>query len=368
MFSFGLALLVSLLVSLGVLRAVRWHARYTLDHIGDEARKLHAHAVPRIGGLGVFIAVTLGAAGIWVKDRNVGAQALLLIACSSIAFLGGLTEDLTRRVAPRWRMVLMAATCVLGWWLLDVRIVRIDIPAIDTLFAFQPFAIGLTLLALLTITNAINLIDGLNGLAGVVCAVMFAGLGLVGLKVGDSFVVSCSLLMAGSICGFLFWNYPHGRIFLGDGGAYFLGFMLGAMSILLVARNAQVSAWFPVLLLAYPLFEVAFSIWRRKFVKGAHPGMPDAAHLHHLIYRRVVRWAIGTTVPERRTWRNAMTSPYLWVLSSLAVGPAVVFYDNGPMLMGFSVLFVASYLWLYARIVHMRVPRWLVLKDKRRDD
>lgn len=364
MFSFTLALAVSLLVSLVVLRLVRWHARYTIDPRTSEARKLHASAVPRIGGVGVYLAVLIGAIGIWLKDPGNGAHILVLVGCAFPAFAGGLAEDLTKRVSPALRIVWMIASYALAWWGMRLAVTRVDVPGIDPYFSIEAVAACVSLFALLTITNAVNLIDGLNGLAGVVCAVMFAGLGLVAVKVGDAFVVSCSLLMAGAICGFLFWNYPNGRIFLGDGGAYFLGFTVGALSIALVQRNAHVSAWFPVLLLAYPLLEVAFSVWRRKFVKGAHVGMPDAAHLHHLIYRRVVRWAVGTSNRERRTWRNAMTSPYLWLLSSMAVAPAVVFYDNGVVLVAFVALFVITYVWLYARIVRLRVPRWMILRRR----
>jgi hypothetical protein len=169
---------------------------------------------------------------------------------------------------------------------------------------------------------------------------------------------------AGSVAGFQFWNYPRGHLFLGDGGAYFLGFILGALSILLVARNAQVSAWFPVLLLAYPLLEVAFSIWRRRVRRGEASGMPDAAHLHHLVYRRVVRWAVGSEEHESKQQRNAFASPYLWVLSSLAIVPAVIFHEQGVVLGGFLFLFVVSYVWLYARIARLKVPRWLILRSR----
>ena len=76
---------------------------------------------------------------------------------------------------------------------------------------------------------------------------------------------------------------------MGDGGAYLIGFTLGALCIALVQRNAEVSAWFAVLLLVYPLTEVGFSVWRRRVAKGKPIGIPDAAHLHHLIYRLHMR-------------------------------------------------------------------------------
>ncbi|HEU0199002.1 MAG TPA: glycosyl transferase, partial [Burkholderiaceae bacterium] len=172
-------------------------------------------------------------------------------------------------------------------------------------------------------------------------------------------VLSSSLMLAGAIAGFLVWNYPFGRIFLGDGGAYFLGFMLGALAILLVVRNPVVSAWFPLLLLAYPLVEVAFSIYRRMVMRGRHPGLPDAVHLHQLLYKRLVRWAHGGQGEHRKLRGNALTAPYLWVLSSLAVVPAALFFEHTAVLAPLFVLFVATYLWLYFRIVRLRAPQWL---------
>jgi UDP-N-acetylmuramyl pentapeptide phosphotransferase/UDP-N-acetylglucosamine-1-phosphate transferase len=365
MASFGVALLVSLLVSLGILRLAYLAKGLGMDRDIHDRRRLHGSPVPRIGGLAVFAAALIGAVLIWLRSPATGGPILTLVICALPSFAGGFFEDLTGGVRPRLRIVLMLVSTLLALLLLNLQIPRVDVPMLDALLRVGWIGFALTAFALLTITNGINLIDGLNGLAGMVCLSMFGGLAMVGYHVGDAFIVSASLLMAGSVAGFQFWNYPRGHLFLGDGGAYLLGFMLGALSILLVARNPSVSAWFPPLLLAYPLLEVAFSIWRRRVLRGQASGMPDAAHLHHLIYRRVVRWAVGSTRPQSKQQRNAFASPYLWVLSSLAVVPAVVFNDDGPVLVGFLALFVISYVWLYIRIVRMRVPRWLIIRHKR---
>lgn len=361
MFSFGVAVFVSLIVSLMILRYASLHRRFSLDDDLDGAQKIHARAVPRIGGIAVCIAAWIGAMVIYARDRHTGAGILLALTSAAPAFIGGVAEDLTKRVSPRWRMLMMAISCAFAYWLIRLVIPRVDIGWIDPWLASPYVALPLTLLALLTITNAVNIIDGLNGLAGVTASIMFAGIAVVAFRVGDATILSASLLMAGAILGFLFWNYPRGHIFLGDGGAYFIGFMLGAMSILVVARNPGVSAWFPLLLLAYPLVEVAFSVYRRRVLKGTSPGLPDAAHLHQLIYKRVVRWAVGASEPGLKTRRNALTAPYLWILSSLAVAPAVMFYDRTALLAAGFVLFFASYVWLYFRIVRMKVPRWMIV-------
>jgi UDP-N-acetylmuramyl pentapeptide phosphotransferase/UDP-N-acetylglucosamine-1-phosphate transferase len=366
-YSFGISLLVSLCISLLIVRWAQGNGQaFLLDHDLDGVQKMHDTPVPRVGGVAIFLAALVGAGLIWLRDAWNGAAILWLIACSLPAFLGGVIEDVTKRVRPRWRMACMAVSCFLAFWLLSLAIPRTEIVALDSiLVAWRPVALGLTLFALLTITNAVNLIDGFNGLAGVVTTLIFGALGWVAYQVGDSLVLSASLMLAGSIVGFLYWNYPHGRIFLGDGGAYFLGFMVGALAISLVQRNPVVSAWFPVLLLAYPLVEVAFSIYRRKILRGTAPGQPDAAHLHQLIFKRVVGRASGKRADDAPALRNALTSPYLWALSLLAIGPAALCYDRTPILIGLFCVFCVSYVWLYRRIATLRVPRWL-LKLRRR--
>jgi UDP-N-acetylmuramyl pentapeptide phosphotransferase/UDP-N-acetylglucosamine-1-phosphate transferase len=193
---------------------------------------------------------------------------------------------------------------------------------------------------------------------------MLVSLAYVAWQVGDMFVLVSALTVAGATAGFLVWNYPVGLIFLGDGGAYFIGFMLGELALLLVMRNPQVSTWYAALLLIYPAFETIFSAYRRMFVRGKSPTVPDGIHLHSLIFRRIVRWTVGHKEARALMKRNARTSPYLWLFSLTAVIPATVFWRNTAVLIFFCLLFVISYVWLYARIVRFKSPRWLIWHKK----
>jgi UDP-N-acetylmuramyl pentapeptide phosphotransferase/UDP-N-acetylglucosamine-1-phosphate transferase len=169
----------------------------------------------------------------------------------------------------------------------------------------------------------------------------------------------------GAVFGFFVWNYPLGLVFLGDGGAYFLGFWVAVLGILLVQRNEVVSPMFPLLLCAYPMFETLFSMYRRKVVRGRPVGLPDATHLHSLIYRRLMRWAIGRQDAANLLRRNSMTSPYLWLICSMSAVPAVLSWDNTEVLGGFIVAFCLLYLTLYRAIVRFRTPRMLVRTEGR---
>jgi UDP-N-acetylmuramyl pentapeptide phosphotransferase/UDP-N-acetylglucosamine-1-phosphate transferase len=240
-------------------------------------------------------------------------------------------------------------------------VVRLDVPVLDAVIAVPVVSVLFTCLLVAGITNAFNIIDGFNGLAGGVAAIILLGIAYVAFKVGDIPVLAAALTAVGAITGFMVLNFPRGLVYLGDGGAYLLGFWIGVLLVLLVGRNPEVSAWFPVLLCSYPVCELLFSIYRRAIVRRAHPGLPDVAHLHHLIYKRLVRWLVGNNLPSPRTQRNALTAPYLWIITSIGVAPAVVFWQATAVLQIGCALFAVAYIYSYARIVKFRAPRWWVL-------
>jgi UDP-N-acetylmuramyl pentapeptide phosphotransferase/UDP-N-acetylglucosamine-1-phosphate transferase len=254
------------------------------------------------------------------------------------------------------------SAALLGVFLLDARLSRLDLDFMTIHLPWLWLSVPITVLAVAGIANAVNIIDGFNGLAAVVVITMLISLGYVALQVGDTFILVTALMVAGATAGFLIWNYPVGLIFLGDGGAYFIGFMLGELALLLVMRNPQVSTWYAALLLIYPAFETLFSAYRRIFVRGQSPAIPDGIHLHSLIFRRIVQWAVGRKEARALMRRNSMTSPYLWMFSLMAVIPATIFWRHTVFLVVFLFLFVVTYIWLYARIVRFKSPRWMILR------
>jgi UDP-N-acetylmuramyl pentapeptide phosphotransferase/UDP-N-acetylglucosamine-1-phosphate transferase len=360
----SIAFIASSAFTLWILRFGRWHAPYTSDTDVTGVQKYHARPVPRVGGVSLLFAmlVVCGIAG-W-REPYLIRPLLLILLCSLPAFLGGLAEDVTKRIPAIVRLVLAMLAGALAYYLLDAAVVRLDIPGADWLLKFSVVSLVVTMIAVGGAANAINIIDGYNGLAAVVSMMILAGFAYVSYYLGDRLLVVISVGMIGAIGGFLLWNYPRGLIFLGDGGAYFIGFIIGELSVLLLYRHPQVSTWFPLLLCIYPVFETLFSIYRKKWLRGRSPGMPDGVHLHMLIYKRLVRWAVGSNEARHKVQRNAMTSPYLWALSSLAVIPAVLFWQYEYVLMAFVGVFTLTYLSLYRTLVRFTTPRWLVLKKE----
>ena len=358
------AFLTSLVVTLLVVRYSHLHAQFTADSDLTGVQKFHTRPVPRVGGVALLVALLVIWGLLWFTEREQFKEFGLLIVASLLAFAGGLAEDLTKKVRASVRLVLAMLAGGVGYYLLDGAITRIDIIGLDWLLQFGVFSLIFTMFAVGGAANAVNIIDGYNSLAAFVSATIFAGFAYVSFYLGDRLLLVSSVAMLGAIGGFFVWNYPKGLIFLGDGGAYLIGFMIGEISVLMLARHPIVSAWFPLLICVYPVFETLFSIYRKRLLRGGSPGMPDGVHLHMLVYRRLVRWAVGSRDEKRQVQRNAMTSPYLWLLSSLAVIPAVLFWQQQTVLMIFVFLFAVTYVSLYRAVVRFETPRWLVLTKR----
>jgi UDP-GlcNAc:undecaprenyl-phosphate GlcNAc-1-phosphate transferase len=359
---FGTAFLATALL-------VRYGRGHTHRYGSAVPQRFHAGHVPRIGGIGMLAGCTagwgwivgsqwFGAAPAPESPSDVGTVAgLWVIACVAVA--AGALEDLTQRLPAANRLLLTVVAALLAVWLLNLSVPRLSLPLLDGLWSAVPWlGIVLAVLAVSGLPHAFNLIDGYNGLAGTVALVCCFALAYVALQVGDRHLAAVVLVVAGSSAGFLVWNYPRGLIFAGDGGAYLWGIAIAIASVMLVMRHAQVSAWFPILLLAYPVWETMFSIYR-KAVRGQSPGVADALHIHQLIYRRIVRGVFDDDEARRMLMRNNRTSPYLWGFAFLTVAPAVMFWNNTAVLIGFTAFFVVAYVWAYISIVRFKVPNWL---------
>ena len=363
MFSFFISFSLSALLTLLVIKHARFHgAALDNDFIG--VQKVHSDPVARIGGLPIFISMLISACVSQRLHPHMSPPLLTLVLCGACAFVGGIVEDHTGKVSPSRRLCLTMLAALMAFYLAGAGIERVDLPFGTWRIGALWLSLPLTVVAVAGIANAINIIDGFNGLASMVTICMLLSLAYVALQVDDMFILITALMVAGATAGFLIWNYPVGLIFLGDGGAYFIGFMLGQLALLLVMRNPAVSTWYAALLLIYPAFETLFSVYRRMFLRGKSPAMPDGIHLHSLIFRRIVQWTIGRKEARALMKRNSLTSPYLWLLSLMAVIPATLFWKQTGLLIFFCLLFVVSYVWLYGRIVRFKSPRWLILRKK----
>lgn len=352
-----IAFLVSAFVTLLLLRFRDLHLHHTADHDLEGVQKFHDQPVPRIGGAGVLIGLTCAMLVNFTQQLDTDYFGLWLVLAAIPAFAGGLIEDITKRVSVKNRLLATGLSAVLAGVFLNGWLSRIQIPGLDTLLGISLFSMAFTAFAVAGVANAFNIIDGYNGLSSMVTIIILLGMAYVAEQVGDRQIMITALASAAATAGFWVWNYPLGLIFLGDGGAYLIGFLVAELSVLLVARNPSVSPWFPVLLAFYPIFETLFTIFRRVFIHKTNPGLPDAFHLHQLVYGKVVCWAMGddsSEKPDNKTKHNSRTSPFLWMTASLAVIPAMLFYQDTQLLQIFALLFALMYVFFY-RILMMQM-------------
>jgi UDP-N-acetylmuramyl pentapeptide phosphotransferase/UDP-N-acetylglucosamine-1-phosphate transferase len=350
--------LLSFAVSLGVgyltLRFEHLHGHLTGDIASAGSHKVHRRSVTRIGGLSVFAGWFAGlvASGVSAK-LPLGVAALWLVSLAP-AFIGGFAEDLTKRVVPAMRLVACFIAAGLAYFLLGASVSRIDVAPADALLAFAPLAFVFTCIAVGGVAHAINIIDGLNGLASGVCLIALLALGYVSYQVGDSELVLLCGVGTGAVIGFRVWNYPSGRIFCGDGGAYFLGALVAIVSALLVRRHVEVSAWFPLLLVLYPVWETLFSAYRRRILRGRPASAADKLHMHTLFYKRVKQ---PTHDGKARTRRNSDASVSMVLFACGSALPAVLWWQDGTYLVAAAFAYILLYLVIYRRLVRFGARR-----------
>ncbi len=286
-------------------------------------RHVHKKSIPRLGGVAICIgfcatiaALYLGDAGATDAFRNVRSRMLGLFAGGVAMCLVGVVDD-TRGIRAVHKLLLQIVVAIFAF-ACGFRILGVHLPLIGDIDTAS-MSLPLTVLWIVGIINAINLIDGLDGLAAGV--VFFAALTnlVVAHLTGDVLVQLVSGAVAGSVLGFLFYNFNPARVFMGDSGSYFLGYVLGTMSLAGGAQKAStaVSLLVPVMALGVPIFDTLFAMVRR--VLERRPVFsPDRGHIHHrlldmgLTHRRAVMVIYGVCafftftaigVALERTWQ-----------------------------------------------------------------
>jgi len=360
-----LALLVSLAACSINIFTERWHGRYSFDLDVKGVQKVHTNVVPRTGGIAMLcgvLAVPLFAkfdyfpSVIQAETRTVIFK--LLIAAIP-AFMAGIIEDLTKRVSVRTRLCSIFVSAVLAAWLLGAYLPRLDIWGLDGMLTIIPVSLAITAFAVVGVTNSINIVDGFNGVAGATIVIVLAGAGYLSWNAGDALVAQLALAGIGATLGFLLLNYPTGRLFMGDGGAYFMGFWAAEVAVLTIVRNPAINAWQILAIYAYPVIEVLFSIYRRKILRNALVGAPDRLHLHSLFYRRITCHRINV---KKYPWiRNAGVAWFVTAWLASAAIAAVAIGNTVAAAVSLVLFQMLMYVAVYMRLVRGNWGRCLNL-------
>ena len=305
-------------------------------------QKFHHQPTPHIGGVAVFLSFCIG----YFLLPDLQEILLPLLLVSAPVFIIGLIEDLSAKVSPLWRLIFIFISLSVSFFYFDIGISSLGFAWTDNLLSYPLIGLAFTLLVVGGAVNALNVIDGYNGLMSGYAMLASLAMAFVAYQLGDSLILQLNFLLIVAILGFFLLNFPLGKLFMGDGGAYFIGFMFSMIGLVFVSRHDTLSNWFVLALLMYPMYELLFSIYRRKVIHGTLASEPDDQHLHTLIHRLVV---VNNSQGDK-TMNNSKTSPFLWALSLVSIIPALFWYDNKLALIGWACVFMASYTIIYRRI------------------
>ncbi len=254
------------------------------NHLIDvpNERKIHHGQISRLGGIAIWVSVMLTFLFLVLLSYYPKGQGLsAIIVGGSLMFLMGLVDDVYCLGAKFKLFIQIAiATIVI---LLGVHIQTIYNPITNTLVDLGVFSYPVTLLWIVGITNAINFIDGIDGLAGSIVSISALAIGLISLVFAPACPINAliAFILMGAMCAFLTFNYNPAKIFMGDSGALYAGFLLATLSITgIIKISTGIAMYLPILILAVPLMDVAYSSLRR-IMKGSSPFIADSEHIHH---------------------------------------------------------------------------------------
>ena len=350
--------LISFFISCALIKYATHTGKMIDSASSTKPQKMHFGDIPRVGGVGVFVAFCAGIVALVVLGK-IEAKFLALLIPAILIFTSGILEDFNRPLTPKTRLFLQTLgviSAIIAFPNCVITDIGVEL--------YYDFAVFFTLFCIVGVVNALNIIDGFNALAGGYALFVLISIALVSAFVGNFAVCYIALVAIGAILGFLVLNFPNAKIFLGDGGAYLVGFIIAFLLVILTQDSAKlpsdsadivqrvetlnaplpkstfVSAYFGLCVMIYPVFEVLFSIWRRKRRK-LQAMQPDKLHLHSLIFKRITR-------------SNPKTTIFLLIFSAPFIIVPVFFYDNALVLIALCAIFVALYLNLYKRIVRFK--------------
>jgi len=274
-FFFG-GLMVSALITWWIVRCKR---RWGNDQ-PDGVRKLHEAPVPRIGGIGVFAAFVLGVALLgWFAGFQFVKDWWPVWLCNLLMFGVGFLDDL-RPMGARVKLFGQIGVAVVAFSL-GLSIDKFSAFTGDGTFYLGTLSIVVTMIWLVAIPNVVNLIDGMDGLASGLGMFLCLTLAFVGYMAGLGGVALISLAVGGALLGFLIFNLPPAKVFLGDGGAYFIGFFIASVSMATSNKGAIIASMLVVVIaLGLPILDTLFAILRRG-ITGVPVFRGDAEHIHH---------------------------------------------------------------------------------------
>ena len=243
-----------------------------------DPRKVHTRLMPRMGGLAIFVGYTAATAWMMASFRE---STVIMLGALIIVATGVLDDRFGLRPWVKLVGQILSATVVVTLGM-QAQFIHLPFSGTGAILEFGWLTIPLTIFWLVGVMNAVNLIDGLDGLAAGVTAIAATTMLILALGLGNLPVALMAAALIGSLIAFLFFNFHPAKIFMGDTGSLFLGYMMGVLSLLGFKQVAFTSFVVPLLILAVPLSDTTFAILRR-LLSGRSIAQPDKRHLHHAL-------------------------------------------------------------------------------------
>lgn len=327
----------------------------------EGVQKFHVNPTSRLGGVAIFLGLAASGTAVYEVKEFFHYSFWFLLAAIPV-WLAGLTEDLTRRVGPTLRLVMAMLSAALLFGTLGVSVDRTDVWPIDLVLSIPGAPLCVTLLVVAGFTHSMNIVDGFHGLACGLAIIALSGLAFMAYKLGDTLLLQNCLTCLAVVSGFFVFNWPKGAIFLGDAGAYLIGFWVVELGILLSIRNPQISPMAPVVVGLLPLIETLFSMYRRNVIRNHPVNQPDALHLHTLVYRRILFNPSVKYTANQLNAVNAKVALFFWLPASIFAVLACIFAESTKVQLLLILIYLIMYNWLYLRLVRFKVPDFILFR------
>ena len=323
-FNISLVFTVALLTNLAIIVWFGYYrSKFTKRNDTKAVQASHVTPVARIGGLSIMLALALLTLPFLETTRSWSNYSLMILSAFPV-FVIGFCEDLGYFSSPRLRFLIAVFSGAVFVVLFGQWLPRTDIPGLDLAIQWAPIGISFSLILAAGISNAFNLIDGLNGLASFTAAGVALSLAVISHETGLNEHRDTLLILISAIAGFLIFNFPFGKIFLGDGGAYVIGHILIWMAISILCAAPNVTPLAMLLIFFYPVADTLLAIVRRMHL-GTPILHPDRLHFHQITMRSLEILVLGR---KRRHISNPLATVFILIFAYTPMMIGVLLFLN----------------------------------------
>ena len=323
-----------------------------LDNLRNSPQTFHKKSVSRLGGVAIFISLFI--TSYFLSGDNEEYKMLRLGLASSLPiFLAGIFDDLKMQISPITRILIMIPTPIMFFYLLDIRIESVGINFIDVFLQIEIIGLLFLIFSLIGIINAFNIVDGFNGLLLAYCLSVLLTLILAYESTSGIDWLTYMVALFFATFGVFLFNFPFGKLFLGDAGAYLLGALI-PISLIEYTFDNGFSPWFVLAVLIYPVTEVFTSIVRKVFFRRMSAMQPDGLHFHMLVYKKISK-KVGF---RRVRLRHFVVTLFIFCINFPFLLAANLYKSDSMFL----IFLCCWYLLIYGMIYFLMIPKYAFRK------